>query len=102
MPPSLLRYLTTHLLAAVAQDSDASHGWCPPTIDGAIDGIDGIFSAFQLTVRLKRKSEYYYLNPALGDPPPHSLISGTLVEDHPTEEPIHVYVFLSVHNIVWI
>jgi hypothetical protein len=77
-------------------DRDASHGWCPPTVDGESYGQR--FSIFQITIRLRRKASYYFLDPGLKERPPLSLVTGS-IQGQPEAESVHVYVTSVIHNI---
>ena len=71
-------------------------GWCPPTVDGESYGQR--FSIFQITIRLRRKASYYFLDPGLKERPPLSLVTGS-IQGQPEAKSVHVYVTSVIHNI---
>jgi hypothetical protein len=70
----------------------ATHGWCQVQADNTVDSPN--FSVFQLTIRLQRHEEFYYLNPSLVHQP-----EAPLNETDDTDTRLHVWVQNTVHSL---
>ena len=78
------------------RSKSATHGWCQSQVDNTLASPN--FSVFQLTIRLQRLEEFYYLNPSLVSQP-RSLSQLDDQRRKQDDQQFHVWVQSTVHSL---